>query len=438
MSLSCATTNRSFFKEIESELLQSDITEDSAATALLNYLTKLEEVAILEPCGIYHVEADTTKVTDDIDHVVARTAGANRKYYYRRREFGYWTPWEAIKLDIEDNPVIPVVWNERLFLFWVRILKQAPVDPNALPTTSPPGVVGSLTLQAIKNDARNNAQDNARVKIQAVLCWSEYYNGKWQPTKTSDIDNPAELGRFAAAGNDTFDRSKLRLLSHEVEGTEALAIRIDGQGGATYFLNNTHSLPQYGDDAIPLFDIPLLGPTRHVDVSSKSVLEVSYSDGLLHFDPTGALVGQQPLDRIVLQNRYVDCSIEPRHVLADTWRAPFFYRDSRHVFYVTTATEISSIGSHPGYGITIDPGLVTTTQVPPLIIKIVPDPPVPRFWGDGDLIGPDIGVSNPNPVRQFMSVDANIRQGLGTTGSVRFGDRLIGPAGGFSGNGRKA
>ena len=53
-------------------------------------------------------------------HVVARTAGAHRKYYYRRHEFGYWTPWEQIKLDIEDNPVMPVVWNDRLLLFWLR------------------------------------------------------------------------------------------------------------------------------------------------------------------------------------------------------------------------------------------------------------------------------------------------------------------------------
>src|SRR5215218_10649404 len=57
-----------FFKEIESELLQSDITEDSAATALLNYLSKLEEVAKLEPCGIYHIPADHHKRQPEINH----------------------------------------------------------------------------------------------------------------------------------------------------------------------------------------------------------------------------------------------------------------------------------------------------------------------------------------------------------------------------------
>jgi hypothetical protein len=67
------------FKETMSELLQSDITEDTAAVALLNYLSKLEEIAKLEPCGIFYVEGDPG-TADDIAHVVARTAGAKRKY----------------------------------------------------------------------------------------------------------------------------------------------------------------------------------------------------------------------------------------------------------------------------------------------------------------------------------------------------------------------
>ena len=194
-----------FFKEIESELLQSDITEDSAATALLNYLSKLEEVAKLEPCGIYHIPADSSKRTGEINHVIARTAGAHRKYYYRY-EYGYWTPWEQIKLDIEDNPVIPVVWKDRLFLFWLRILKQAPLaKPNLSGVTSATAINPSQFIQ-------NNP---VQINVQAVLCWSEYYNGKWQPTKTSDVNRPARLGEFDLAGSGAFDRSGLSLWAFE-------------------------------------------------------------------------------------------------------------------------------------------------------------------------------------------------------------------------------
>src|SRR6202035_5759769 len=43
-----------FFQTMMSSLLQGDITADAAASAYLDYLTSLEEVAKLEPCGLYY------------------------------------------------------------------------------------------------------------------------------------------------------------------------------------------------------------------------------------------------------------------------------------------------------------------------------------------------------------------------------------------------
>ena len=62
-----------FFKEALSELLQSDITDDAAQSAFLNYLTKLDEVAKLEPCGLY----TAAEIPVAHSYVVARTTGAN-------------------------------------------------------------------------------------------------------------------------------------------------------------------------------------------------------------------------------------------------------------------------------------------------------------------------------------------------------------------------
>src|SRR5205085_1468977 len=160
--------------------------------------SKLEEIAKLEPCGIYHLEGDK-KRTGDVDHVIARTAGAHRKYYYRRYEYGNWTPWEQIKLDIEDNPVMPVVWKGRLLLFWLRILKQAPL-------TGQQRLPKDVDLTSLKTS--NIRTDVPNMTVQAVLCWSEYFNGKWQATKTSDIFRPVELGQ---CGLDAFNRSQLQL-----------------------------------------------------------------------------------------------------------------------------------------------------------------------------------------------------------------------------------
>ena len=116
-----------FFEDLESELLQSDITDDAAATALVHYLEKLDEVAKLEICGMYYTENELNDEANDVIDVIARTAGARRTYYYRRHEGGTdWMPWEKIDLNIEDNPVLPVVWRGRLFLFWVSVMQEAP------------------------------------------------------------------------------------------------------------------------------------------------------------------------------------------------------------------------------------------------------------------------------------------------------------------------
>ena len=123
------------FKQVMGSLLQGDITDDAAASAYLDYLTGLEEVAKLEPCGLYYQPG--TADTDETSYVVARTAGAHRKHYFRQLPGGSWTPWTEVTIECEDLPVTPVVWNGRLLLFWLKVLKQvaAGVSPSRRPAT---------------------------------------------------------------------------------------------------------------------------------------------------------------------------------------------------------------------------------------------------------------------------------------------------------------
>ena len=179
------------FKETMSELLQSDITEDAAAIAAAQL--PLQAGGGRQAGAMRHLfmsRAIRARPTTLRMSSPARP-GRKRKYFYRRREYGYWTPWEQIKLDIEDNPVLPVVWQDRLLLFWLRILKKAPINPAGVPTSSNvPGKLAEIHLADVKSDAANDAKSKAKLTVQAVLCFSEYYNGKWQPTKTSDPDRP--------------------------------------------------------------------------------------------------------------------------------------------------------------------------------------------------------------------------------------------------------
>ncbi|MCI0424095.1 MAG: hypothetical protein L0312_33610, partial [Acidobacteria bacterium] len=119
-----------FFKEFESELTQNDITTRSVETAFRNYLGKLNEVANLELCGLYE-EKDEKGYFNKL-HLVGRTHNGPYKFFYRTwNKHHKWTAWEPIQADIrsvEDGAnsgvhVIPVVWKNRLFIFWPEFQK---------------------------------------------------------------------------------------------------------------------------------------------------------------------------------------------------------------------------------------------------------------------------------------------------------------------------
>ena len=107
------------YREFESSLLQNDLDSPALTGALAAYVEKLKELAGLEIAGIY-VESGTNSV-----HLFGRTSTNPRKYFYRRWvDKRKWTPWESVDLDIEGNHLIPLVKNERLYLYWPLIVEK--------------------------------------------------------------------------------------------------------------------------------------------------------------------------------------------------------------------------------------------------------------------------------------------------------------------------
>jgi hypothetical protein len=400
------------FKATMSELLQSDISEERAKATLNNYLTKLEEMAKLEPCGVFYDQYEPDTMEDDVAHVVARTAGANRKYYYRRCEGGVWTSWEQIPLDIEDNPVVPVVWQGRLLLFWLKIL-QKPIDLDKykpIPdltvngkASSPPRSLASMSMSEIKDNTQKDAKANTKLTVQTILCFSEFYNGKWQPTKTSDVNDPNPIGTYPVSGADAFNRSALRLSisaeSGKLKGAERLNIHIentqsltDGQERqkSTFQLYNTHSRPVNNSrlECIKGF----------VNISQQQILKVEFNYSNQHsvlIDNT-----DDPDPRV----------IQPLHLVKDSWKAPFFYEGRQHVFYVTRSGSAPSNDSDGSYG-----------HQPILPGKQYEIPPI--RYDQGGVI------RQIQPIRDRLDNLSN--KVLETQITVRFGNKELGPKGSF-------
>ncbi|WP_437741771.1 neuraminidase-like domain-containing protein [Sorangium sp. So ce1504] len=199
-----------FFKDLEAELRQKDITDDAAEHAFERYLDRLDEVANLEIASVFHQkeEGDDTHLPIDVLHVVGRTAVQPYKYFYRTRVDGLsWTPWEPIDLDIEGDRVLLAVVDRRPHLYWPIIEERA--EPE----------------QPIPDDTRE-VGETAVTSHYIRLAWSQRRNGAWSARHMS---GGSEL--TLASGSNT-DRLSLLVQREEEQDPPAIAaMLIDSSGG---------------------------------------------------------------------------------------------------------------------------------------------------------------------------------------------------------------
>lgn len=171
-----------FFKELESHLTQNDITDRTAEQALRGYLKSMDEVANLNVAGMYEEKDDLGN--KKLLHVFGHTNNTAYKYFYRTYHFKYdkWSTWTKVDAAIqsvvntEDDGksgvhLIPVVWKNRLLLFWPEFIEKA----EARSTTG-------KSFQALSLETPKEPNKYWEVR----LAWSELYDGKWTAKQVSE------------------------------------------------------------------------------------------------------------------------------------------------------------------------------------------------------------------------------------------------------------
>ncbi|MFK0731932.1 MAG: neuraminidase-like domain-containing protein [Gloeotrichia echinulata HAB0833] len=115
------------FKELQDELLQSEITAETVEDAYRNYFDKFAELAKLQIVDSCRYSVITPKSPDPIDtlFIFAKTLTQPHTFYYRRCERPAdknpsWGYWEKIDLQINSDYLAPIYAFERLFVFWVE------------------------------------------------------------------------------------------------------------------------------------------------------------------------------------------------------------------------------------------------------------------------------------------------------------------------------
>jgi hypothetical protein len=378
----------SFFMELESDLLKSDITDQLAEDAYFAYLKKLDDVARLEIIGMYLQEGVAGKTEDDIVHLFGRTNGKTRQYYYRRFEYGYWTAWERVALNIEGDAVLPVIWRNQLYLFWVTSVEK-------------PRRGGQDTEGAPFADQRWHQR--SPIDVELTFSWGEYYRGKWISPKSTNMKRPIVI-----KGLDEFHPQEIVLAARtetppEVSERLVLSAIYFHKGDVKAFKviftsKNCGPIVREDDPDILLRDVVEVFYQRLFwDHQAESTLDNTSLDV-----PRAELtlrVGQPAnawsptIDEVLFTKKLDQPGFNVRpvmHPIENQWEAPFFYADEHSTFFVRPDERVFDFSQIVDYvPLPLDPIIV---DIPPLFEQVVIPDPLDPIWNPPwtNLVNPNI------------------------------------------------
>lgn len=152
-----------FFKQLESQLKQGELTDEAIEDAYFKYLQKLDQVAKMDVKCFYQEKDPDHDI--DVLHIIGRTPSMPYTYHYRKRTDGEWSAWEPVNMDINGSNLAMVVWNRRLYLFWIELLEEPEKK--------------DLTL------TEGSAMTKTRLRYKLQLAWSNMWRGRWNGKKLS-------------------------------------------------------------------------------------------------------------------------------------------------------------------------------------------------------------------------------------------------------------
>lgn len=266
-------------------------------------------------------------IGSEILHVISRTIGRDKEWYYRRFAYGSWAPFATIDADIEGDPVLPVIWQGRTFAFWLRISKET-VEQTGLTemNNTDETDLADVSRGQLGQDARSRSSLQ-KERVYASLAFSEYADGVWTSPKSSDPDTPTWLGDYTVDGSLRFRRQDLSLeIKHHLGST--LYVSVVGARGR-FKLYRPHSDPEVDpiiDGAFPLFFRWFWSSNNDLTAFYANATQ-AYAHGSYGANERQLIHGDHPF-RVTQMSNW-----RPR-----PWTSPFFVADRQHVYLVRTNT----------------------------------------------------------------------------------------------------
>lgn len=224
------------FRRLERQLLQTEINNDEAESALFEYARDLEAIANLDIVAVT-CEQPAGNPGRNTVHVIGRTHAAPHKYFHRRNSHG-WTPWEPLDADIQGDHVVAAFWKQRLHVFWLTFSDSA--SQGKPPESASPG--SKLALPSTQRTR------------QVRLAWADCIRGEWHTHLAAG--SPITFG-LALPDNGIIPTPQEQVtvgvsIERDAEGNDgALRVHVrTNDGGAKAFRVISHNAPVIAEPAV--------------------------------------------------------------------------------------------------------------------------------------------------------------------------------------------
>ncbi len=440
------------FQALQGTLLQGNVTQDLVEQAVTQYLQGLDTRARLDIVTMFNQAPDPADPsTTNTLHVIGRHHGKPMKYFYRTFSNGVWAGWVPVTPDIEGDHIVAAIWRGRLNIFWLTFAIRGATVPASVAsqasadTASPATKLTDLHFGDLAPLVVDSKPDRT---VQIQLNWSEYYQGKWTPRRSSDINRfPAftvddtfdpTSGVFVRASIDTDSSGDETAVRIHMDGIYQ-AFRLTGKNsepacGGGYWQSPNHTPYGYaGWDASKdvgyAADVPAPGVPELVVFYAKSFTTIN---GVLQ----RPVFSTSPILQKVNSYNRLPCDNVPRIDTSSGYNmymssfaavsSPFFYEDTADAnadkeltFFVQPALHETSITRWREWAI--------GPTIPNLAITS------PKYWSALTLTPqvPYRPVPSPDP-ETLVQYRPNVDSVAAETTVVRFGSTLIGSAGGLN------
>ena len=423
------------FSELESTLLEGDVSSDLVEDAFLTYLTKLERLARLDVVAS-HLEDDPDPANRTL-HVFGRTFGTPHSYFYRRYAHGAWTPWEPVALDIQGDHLAPVVWHDRLRLFWVTFA-FAGADAGTTPAEPTKAFTFTPAVQ----------------HTTAQLHWSEYAGGTWSNPHSGNPLTDQSLRTGAQVTPSTVSISVAKEAFTDDGKEQGLFITLGSPYGKSFYVQGRNSPPVSGDASAKrasAYSAANVSATQRIGYGPLTVrVERRVTE-------IGLTTTTTPQASTVLRLPGLHTLLEPNNDLLGTPAAiaglinPFFVQDGQYTLFaepevsertvreweewVTIPAPPGDVGHLPGV---LDELVLVPSRpylVDPTILErpsFVPHPPEHPDWLLNDVTGVlfDEAIVHPAAGTSLVGLDPGLTGDSGVLGRDT-GAGVLSDSGGF-------